>query len=108
VSELRRDGHTIRQIAGYDTRQMFYIICRKRDKHGRLIRSALERLPPWVEVDDDGMRTVNNPVGFGDMFSQVQRKVRKKTATEATAAWQAYLADNPGLRQQGGVEYASR
>lgn len=95
VSELMYAGKTVREIAGYDTVQMLGVIWRKRDKYGKLIRN--NDLPEGVEVDEDGMRTISNPVPFRDMFIGVRRNIVGESDTSAEAAWERYCEDNPKL-----------
>ena len=94
MSECLYAGKTLVEVAGYTDWQLSYVLCRRRDKAGRLDRSPREELPPWVEVDDDGMRVIRNPVPLGVAFKQVQRR-RGRTDEQAVAAWQRWLDDNP-------------
>lgn len=94
VSELLYAGKTLQEIAGYDNYQLLWVLFRKRDKYGRLIRVDSE-LPPWVKVDANGMRVVGKRVSFGAMYKQVKR-TQGLSKEEADKKWKDYLETNPG------------
>ncbi len=62
----------------------------RRDKWGALVKHV-EDLPPWVEVDDDGMRIISKPQSFGKMFRQV-KKFQGLNKEKAEQAWVAYAS----------------
>ncbi len=99
VSELLYAGKTLAEVAGYDDVLLERVVCRKRDEYGRLVRHDSE-LPPWVEVDADGMRTISRPVPFARMFHAVKR-YQGATVEHAEAAWKEYLKANPRLGRGG-------
>ncbi len=93
VSELLYAGKSLSEIAGYDALVLKWVVFRKRNKYGALVQ-AHDELPPGVEVDDDGMRIISNPVPFSAMFRQVKkRQGLNKEQTEAQ--WQEWLLVNP-------------
>ncbi len=102
VSEMLYGGKTLDEIASYDDWQLANVVCRKRDKWGKLLGTATgpdgEELPPWVHVDEHGQRVVNNPTSFGKMF-QSAKKAQGLKDWEATRAWHAYSDENPRARQ---------
>lgn len=97
-------GKTLDEVASYDDWQMANVVCRKRDKSGRLVstRQSLgpdgEELPPWVEVDDNGQRVVSRPTSFGKMF-QAAKKAQGMKDWEAKRAWHSYSDNDPRSRQ---------
>ena len=97
VSELLYAGKTLAEIADYDGVQMMLIVCRKRDKYGKLIRG--EQLPPGVEVDSEGMRVVSNPVSFEGMFRGLKLKQTRGNRELTEQLWEGYLEANPSLRK---------
>jgi hypothetical protein len=95
VSELLYAGKTLSEIAGYDNYQLKWVLFRSRDKYGRLIRVDSD-LPPWVHVDERGMRVVKNPVGFGKMYRRL--KARQGLSREKVAErWAEYVKAHPRL-----------
>jgi hypothetical protein len=62
-------------------------------------------LPDWVEVDDQGMRIVTNPIPFREMFWEVNGHLLPE---EILTAWHAYLVDNPQLDPTYRVPRTSR
>ena len=98
VSELAYHGHTRVQIAGYDLRYVTYVLGRRRDERGRLIRHPAD-WPAHVEVDSEGMRVVRNPVGFSTMFMQVKKRSHGLDDAEAREQWAQFRADNPRMGQ---------
>ncbi len=99
MSELLYAGKTMVEIAGWDDCQMRWVVCRKRDKSGRLVRRD-PSLPDWVETDERGMRVVTNPVPYSTMFRQVMRG-RGLTDREAAVAWAAWRTENPQFGRGG-------
>lgn len=71
---------------------MYTLLFRKRNKFGELVRNE-EDLPEGVEVDDEGMRVVKNPVAFSKMF----RQVATMRGLDPDQEWDRYLERNPGL-----------
>jgi hypothetical protein len=100
VSELLFNGKTLAEVAGYDVYIMRHVLNRRRDKYGRLVRKS-EELPPWVEVDDDGMRVVTRPCSFASMYRKVKRWQGHSTES-AEEHWKKYLRDNPRLSSSDG------
>lgn len=97
VSQLLYAGKTLQEIAGYDPYQLVWVVSRKRDKDGRLVRKS-DELPPWVKVDERGMRIPSsNAMNFATMFEKVKewQGLDKKQTQES---WDKYLEDNPRLR----------
>ncbi len=79
---------------------MLGVVGLRRDKWGALVRHT-EDLPPWVEVDDEGMRIVSRPTSFGKMYRQVKRG-QGLSKDKAEQAWVAYVADiEEGRKKQG-------
>lgn len=95
VSELMYAGKSLEEIASYDPAQLLWVISRKRDRCGKLIRNR-ELLPPGVHVDENGMRIVKNPTPFNVMFKQVKTR-QGLTREEVAAEWAEYRANNPKL-----------
>lgn len=93
VAELIYANKTIDDIANYDDVQMRWIVFRKRDKYGGLVRSSSE-LPDWVEVDDQGMRIVSKEVSYQAMFRQVKKK-QGLTGDKVEESWKYFLSTNP-------------
>jgi hypothetical protein len=94
VSELLYADKPYSEIAGYDSTMLRWVIARPRDKYGRLKRRG--NLPPWVEVDDKGMRVVTRPVAFQTMFRQVA-KSKGLELEQIDKEWKEYQAANPKL-----------
>lgn len=92
VSELLYAGKTRAEIAGYDDIFMRWVLCRKRDENGSLIRVP-DDLPNWVgdHLDSRGHWMIRNPRGFGEMFRQVKRQ----QGLEPETAWKQWRAENP-------------
>lgn len=90
VSQFLYAGKTLEQVARWDDRQMLGCIGLRRDKWGALVKHV-EDLPPWVEVDDDGMRIISKPQSFGKMFRQV-KKFQGLNKEKAEQAWVAYAS----------------
>lgn len=67
MSELKWREVSLVEIAGLDDVQIAYVLNRRRDRHGNLIRED-EELPPGVEVDDNGMRIITNPTSYGRAY----------------------------------------
>lgn len=93
VSELLYAGRRLKDIAGYDSRQLRWVEFRPRDGRGNL---RTDDLPPWVHVDNDGMRVVENPTSFAACFRMAQ-EWRGADGRQAAAAWDEYMRANPGL-----------
>jgi hypothetical protein len=92
VSELVYSGKTLADIAGYDNYQFLRVICRRRDRYGKLVRG--EELPEWVEVDEDGMRTIGNPVPYEVMYKQVKTSSGMER-DQAERSWEQFLEEHP-------------
>lgn len=92
MSELLYAGKTLREVAGYDDAFMRHVLLRPRDKHGRLVRRG--DLPPGVEVDEDGMRTVTRATDLETLYRRILRR-RGVSPEAAEARWQEWLKDNP-------------
>jgi hypothetical protein len=99
VSELLFGEKSLAEIAGYDDRQLHYVVSRPRDKQGRLYRRGGD-LPEGVETDAQGMRIVREPVAFAQMFREVQ-EYQGVPEPEQAARWQTYREANPGLYSGG-------
>jgi len=85
-------GRTLAEVAGLDDVQVAGILFRPRDKYGRLRKRP--DLPPGVEVDDEGMRVVKNPVPYAVMFRQVRRR-QGLNEEQVEASWREFLSANP-------------
>jgi hypothetical protein len=85
-------------VAGYDDYFLRHVLALPRDRAGRLVRG--EQLPPGVEVDEDGMRVVRNPVPFARMFRQVKER-QGYDEERARYAWHDWLLDNPRFGKGG-------
>lgn len=103
VSELLYAGKSLAEVAGYDTIQMVWVVCRKRDKWGRLVRNV-DSLPPWVAVGEDGMRIVTSPMPFQSLYYR-SKIYQGADPVEAHKSWQEYQLDNPKLGRGGEPEY---
>ncbi len=95
MSELLYAGKSLSEIAGYNDLQLAYVVCRRRDSMGRL-QGVREDLPPGVDVDEDGMRVVRDPVAFSEMYWQV-RRCQGLNEPLIERDWCRYLAENPKL-----------
>lgn len=78
---------------------LVHVFGRPRDKFGRLIRHNSE-LPPWVEVDADGMRTISKPVPFSAAVRKAWRGAGVNEG-EVERRWQSYKKANPKLGRGG-------
>ena len=63
-------------MAGYDDAFMRWVLCRRRDENGGLIRSAPEGLPSWMNnyLDSRGHWIIRNPTSYASMFRQVKEQ----------------------------------
>jgi len=92
-------GKSLSEIAGYNDYQMMWVVCRKRDDRGRLVRHD-DSLPPWVHVDGKGLRVVKGkPVRFSQMYQDVYRN-RGMTVGQAEEKWEEYRQGHPRLRKR--------
>ena len=98
VSELMYSGKPLSEIAGYDDVIIFRIIGRHRDQYGKLVRD--NGLPSGVEVDENGMRVIRNPMPFTAMLRDVWES-RGLERSEALGKVDEYLAENPKLGRGG-------
>lgn len=74
---------SLKEIAGYDSRQLRWIVGRERDNKGNLVR---ERVAGVV------------PVPFDEMYRQAKRS-QGFSEDEIDLAWEHYLEENPDLAQ---------
>jgi hypothetical protein len=92
-------GKTLEEIAGYTVYQMRWVICRERDKAGRLVRNP-EGLPWWVKTDENGMRIIGDPQPFNKALHKAWKgKLRDDQFNEK---WEQFLKANPGYGQVPG------
>jgi hypothetical protein len=87
-------GKTLAEIAGMDDLQMRWVVSRRRDQQGRLIRRDRE-LPEWVEVDAEGMRIITQPRRFGDVFRRTYEELGL-SQQQIEARWTGFWNENLG------------
>lgn len=97
-------GKTRSEVAGYDDAFMQWVLCRRRDDSGGLVRTDPD-LPRWVteNLDSTGQWVVRNPKPFGTMFHQVMKQ-RGLTEQERIRAWQEWKAENPAYDEGGSFD----
>jgi len=101
VSELLYAGKSLKEVAGYDDRQTYRVVFRRRDRFGRLVRTN-DELPPGVDVDEDGMRVVRRPVSYQTMFRQLRRE-QGYDDPSIDQNWNEFLAANPKFGKGGAL-----
>lgn len=107
VSDLIYSGKTLEEIAGYTPTLRAHVLYLPRDHQGRLKRIDPD-LPPWLKVDDDGMRIPSGKrMSFKEMFFKRCRK-QGKTKAEAEVAWKQYQDDNPKMGRGGPLDKDKR
>lgn len=96
VCELMYAGKTRAEIASYDDVFMSWVLCRRRNENGELVRSSAD-LPAWVamNLDASGQWVVRNPQPFGAMFRQVAQS-QGETVEQSLERWERWKAENPG------------
>lgn len=101
VSELLYAGKTRRDIAGYDDAFMSYVLCRRRDEYGELVKND-PSLPKWVQdnLDSKGRWKIRNPKSYTEVFHSALEK-QGFDAAARIAAWDAWRRDNPGFGRGG-------
>jgi len=92
-------GKPLSEIAGYDSWQLKYLIFRKRDKRGRLIRKS-PKLPSWVEIDSRGQRVISNEIPFSVAVKRAHRQIGTDDKT-IEKMWGSFLAENPKFGKVG-------
>ena len=95
VAELLNANKPLAEVAGYDDVQMRWLLFRERDRWGQLMRVDKD-LPPWVHVDEDGMRIVKNPTPFEKMYKQV-RQYQRWTPENIEDDWLDFKRHNPKM-----------
>ena len=97
-AQLVYAGHRLEDIASWDDEQLGKIVCRPRDRYGDLKRG--EKLPPWAEVDDRGMRVVTKPAPLESAVkgAYLHHGVNEEDAAEK---WRKFLDDNPDFGKSG-------
>jgi hypothetical protein len=90
-SELMYAGKTLEEIAGLSTVQITWVLCRRRDQYGRLIRA--NGLPEHVlrTMDAEGKRVVsgNKTRPYKSIFMRTWQR-RGDTEQQAEARWDEY------------------
>lgn len=101
MSELLYAGKTRAEIAGYDDLFTRWVLCRRRDEDGSLVRVP-DGLPSWVtrHLDSRGHWVVKNPQSFGSVFRKVKEQ-QGFSETEQQRAWQLWRQENPGYGSGG-------
>lgn len=90
-------GKSLSEIARLDDYQLRWVVFRRRDKYGGLMRRGANDLPPHVQVDANGMRVVTNPQPFSKMFRDVKRRQGVVNERDIEERWKQYTAENPQL-----------
>lgn len=95
VCELLYAGKTRAEIAGYDDAFLRWVLCRRRDENGSLVRVDPD-LPRWVtaNLDSSGQWSLRNTQPYGAMFHQVARQ-RGLDDVERLEAWRHWREENP-------------
>jgi hypothetical protein len=89
VAELVYGGKTLAEIAGYDDAQTHFVLFRKRDKDGVIVRKGGKNdYPDHVKFDSNGMRVITNPCGYREMYLGVHRK---RGVKDLDKTWDGFL-----------------
>lgn len=101
MCEMLYAGKTRAEVAGYDDAFMHWVLCRRRDESGRLVRNPHD-LPAWVvkNLDSRGHWVIRHPRPFSTMFHQLKEQ-QGLNEEERRRAWQAWRAENPGYGEGG-------
>ena len=100
VCELLYAGKTRAEIAGYDDAFTHWVLCRRRDESGGLVRYPKD-LPRWVteSLDSRGMWVIRHPKPFSTMFRQVMEG-QGLDERQQQDLWQSWKNDNPAFGEQ--------
>ena len=101
VSELLYAGKTRAEIAGYDDLFTRWVLCRRRDENGSLVRVP-DDLPAWVSrhLDSRGHWTIKDSQSYSSVFRDVKAH-QGLSEQEQRTAWQLWRRENPGYGAGG-------